>query len=373
MDVTSSAFALPSSPPATRSGGGSVSVAGPRRATVHKAASATAGRIGEATVELTPGGAVRPGDIVVAQALEEKAVYGQLELVTGELVPVAPGDVLAGTVGARAALKGYVGHCPDMVHAGDELHLLNLGGVIGVATSANPDYGLPLRVRILGLAVQDGAPLNIRDGAVPPASTLELACPVVLVAGTCMESGKTRAACEIVGGLAGAGYRVGAVKLTGVAALRDTLGMRQRGARCALSFLDAGLPSTAGADDLAPVAKGLLNAVASRGVDVIVAELGDGIVGGYGVQSCYRDPELRAAITVHVMCANDLVAAWGASELARRLGRPVDLMSGPATDNAAGGEYMEGELGLPAANARTDSARLATLVRERCFGPARDA
>lgn len=365
--MTPSASAVSRSPAPPPGGGRVLAAAVPRRITVQKVASATAGRVPGLELEVVESGATRAGDIVVVEALEEKRVYDQLELTDGGLVHVAPGDVLAGALGARAALRGFVGHCPDMVHAGDVLHVLNLGGVIGVATSANTDYGLPLKVRVLGLAVRGGAVLSIRDGAVPPADALAAPCPTVLVAGTCMASGKTRAAGEIVRGLHGAGYRVGAVKLSGVAALRDTLAMRARGARCAVSFLDAGYPSTAGMDDLAPMAKGLLNVVTDRGVDVIVVEMGDGIVGGYGVESYYRDAELRAAITAHVMCANDLVAAWGACELTRAYGRAIDVMSGPATDNVVGERYVEDELGIAAANARTAGARLAGLVRTYCF------
>jgi len=90
--------------------------------------------------------------------------------------------------------------------------------------------------------------------------------------------------------------------------------------------------------------------------------MGDGIIGGYGVQSFYRDAELRKAITVHVMCANDLVGAWGARELARSFGRDIDVMTGPATDNLVGERYVEDELGIPGANARTAGERLADLV-----------
>jgi hypothetical protein len=67
------------------------------------------------------------------------------------------------------------------------------------------------------------------------------------------------------------------------------------------------------------------------------------------------------------MCANDLVAAWGAREICRQLGRDIDIMSGPATDNQVGEQYVENELGIPAANARTAGERLADLVALRCF------
>lgn len=340
-----------------------------RRVAIHKVASSTCGRIVDREVDVYDGGTVRPGDVVVVEALEEKRVYDQLELISGRLAHISKDDVIAGTLGSRRALKGFVGDCPTRARAGDVLNVLNMGGVIGVATSANQDYGHPLRVKLLGVAVRDGKVLNIGDGAVPPADRLQFNLPVIVVAGTCMASGKTRAACEIIAWLNQRGFRLGALKLSGVAALRDTLNMEDHGAVDSLSFLDAGYPSTAGFRDLAPMAKGLLNHMAaSEQLDGIVVEMGDGIIGGYGVQSFYRDAELRGAITMHVMCANDLVAAWGAREIAGQLGRTIDVMSGPATDNQVGEEYVERELGIPAANARTAGERLADLVAERCFG-----
>jgi hypothetical protein len=337
----------------------------PGTITINKIGSVTRGLLDVRTVRLSAGGPVQSGDLVVVQAIDEKRVYGQLELANGRLAHVARGDVLAGVLGSRNALKGLVGACPSEVRVDDTLHMLNLGGVIGLATSANPDFGPPLRVRVLGLVERDGAVVNIAEGAIPSADSLVQPAPLVVVAGTCMAAGKTQAACEVAARLAGRGLRVGAVKLSGVAAQRDSLSMLDHGATVALSFLDAGLPSTADIDDLAPMAKGLLNAVTAEGVDVVLVEMGDGIIGGYGVQSFYADTSLRAATAAHVMCANDLVAAWGAAQLAVRLGRPIDVMSGPVTDNEVGERYVETELGIPAANARTRPDRLAELVFEQ--------
>jgi hypothetical protein len=244
-----------------------------------------------------------------------------------------------------------------------------MGGVIGVCTSANLDYGAPLRVKVLGLAMRDGKTLNIGDGAIPPSDKLTCQKPLVVIAGTCMAAGKTRAACEIIAQLNQRGFRFGGLKLSGVAALRDTLNMEDHGAIATLSFLHAGHPSTAGFVSLAPMAKGLLNQLGKEDVHAIVIEMGDGIIGGYGVDTFYRDPEIRAAITCHVMCANDLVAAWGARSLCEKtLGRPIDVMSGPATDNEVGEAYVDDELQIPAANARTKGTQLADLVAFKCFG-----
>ena len=76
-------------------------------------------------------GAPRAGDVVVVRVLTDNATYNMLELPTGRLAKVNPGDLLAGVLGRRRALKGFVGDVPGTITAGDELHLLNLGGVIG--------------------------------------------------------------------------------------------------------------------------------------------------------------------------------------------------------------------------------------------------
>jgi hypothetical protein len=335
------------------------------RVTVRKIASVTRGVVAGPEVTVAVAGPARPGDVVIVEALEEKRVYDQLELVSGRLAHVSRGDVIAGVLGSRNALRGYVGSCPGSVERGATLHLLNLGGLIGLAESGTEEVGQALPVRVLGLALGRRGVLNIADGAIPPAAALLETAPLVLIAGTCMAAGKTQAACEIVANLAAQGLRVSGLKLSGAAALRDLLAMSDRGAVQALSFLDAGHPSTADLNDLAPMAKGLLNALAGETPDAIVVEMGDGIIGGYGVESFYRDPELRAAVTVHVMCANDLVAAWGAARLAAELGRPVDVMSGPATDTSVGVGYIERELGIPAANSRSAPGRLGALVAER--------
>src|SRR5678816_1397292 len=92
-----------------------------------------------------------------------------------------------------------------------------------------------------------------------------------------------------------AGLRVAAAKLSGVACLRDTLNMADHGALVTASFLDCGLPSTVGAGDLAPVAKAIIARLNEDSPDLIVLELGDGILGGYSVESLFDDAELTAA------------------------------------------------------------------------------
>ena len=315
-----------------------------------------------------------PGYVLAVRVLDDKSTYNTVEDPSGRMVSLRAGDILAGVLGSRRALRGYAGVVPSTVAVGDIIDVLNLGGVLGRCTSDNPELGPPLRAEVLGavltfpdLSDRVGRPANIADHAVPAAAVLTCDVPVVYVAGTCMNAGKTVAATELVRGLSRAGMRVAAAKLTGVALMRDTLSMLDAGAVEALTFNDVGLPSThAGAT--VPVANGIFNRLAAARharPDVIVAELGDGILGEYGVQDILLDPGLMALAGAHVVAAPDPVGCWGVLRIYReQLGLPVTVLTGPATDNEVGRDYIRAALGVPAHNARRDAPGLVQVVQQ---------
>lgn len=311
------------------------------------------------------------GYVLAVRILEDKSSYNTVEDLAGRMVSLRAGDVLAGTLGSRRALRGYAGVVPSHIAVGDTINVLNLGGILGRCTSVNPDIGAPFSAEVLGavltfpeLGDRIGRPAHIRDHAVPPADRLESTVPVVYVAGTCMNAGKTVAATELVRGLARSGLRVAACKLTGVSLMRDVLSMTDAGAIAALTFNDVGVASTHPGVTVA-TAKGIFNRLAAAKPDVIVAELGDGILGEYGVQDILHDRELAAAGAAWIMAAPDPVGCWGAAELMRNeYGLTITALTGPATDNEVGRDYIRAELQLPAHNARRDAEGLlaATLA-----------
>jgi len=313
---------------------------------------------------------VKKGDVVAVRALTDSATYNQLELPTGRLAKINPGDVLVGALGSRRALKGFVGDVPEELAAGDRLHLLNMGGVIGCCKGHHSSLSDAIEVEVLGFVVdEEGEARNIADSALPLRESLPEGCaPLVIVAGACMNSGKTFAATEVVRQATRAGMRVAAAKLSGVAALRDTLNMADHGAVATASFLDCGLPSTVGVGDLAPVAKAIIARLNESSPDLVVIELGDGILGGYSVESVFDDEELRAATAAIVFCASDYVGAWGGIELLKRRGIDVDVVAGSVTDARMGEDYITNELGVPAGNAKRDGARLFELIRNKVSG-----
>ena len=330
-----------------------------------KIASATGNVPLKQTVRVTPEIIAQEGYVIAGRIHGVKSVYNQLENTHGRLVSLHEGDVIAGVLGQRNALQGYAGYVPDAIKVGDTLQLLNMGGVIGTCTSMNPDVGPPFDVEVLG-AVQvfpefeqrTGVPAHIKMNAIGNVPETQSIAPVVYIVGTCMNSGKTAAACRLIREFAKAGKSVGACKLTGVSLRRDALKMGDYGAKATVTFTDAGIPATT-AENAVPVARNLLRELSRQGAEMIVAELGDGLLGEYGVAEILSDPVLKQAGGAYVLCANDPVGAWGAQQLMRnRFDLPISVITGPTTDNAVGTEALRKRLEVAAINARTHSREL---------------
>jgi hypothetical protein len=305
------------------------------------------------------------GDVVVVKALSESVTYGNLELPTGRLAKINRNDIIAGVFGKRRALKGFVGDIPAGVKEGDKLHLLNMGGLIGECKGHHSSYSDAIEVEVIGVAVNgNNKTLNIASEAVEPVNSLSKSAPIIIVAGSSMHSGKTVAACEIIKQANEAGLNVAGAKMSGVAALRDTYNMLDHGASEVASFLDCGLPSTVDIDDLAPVAKAIMNHLNGSQPDLIVVELGDGILGGYSVDTILKDEEIRDAMTSLVFCTSDYVGVVGGRTVLNALGLDIDVVAGSVTDSKMGEDYVRERLGITAANAHRNGEQLFFL----CYG-----
>jgi hypothetical protein len=308
----------------------------------------------------------RAGDVVAVRALTESATYGNLELPSGRLAKINRGDVLLGVLGKRRALKGFVGDVPASIKSGDRLHLLNMGGVIGECKGHHSSLSDAIELEVIGIACDEiGMLLNIGDNSIVLDDSLQTSTPIIVVAGSCMNSGKTVAAIEIIRQAANTGRKVAGVKLTGIACLRDTLNMQDHGAFVTASFLDCGLPSTVDCDNLSSVAKSIFNHIGSLKPDLIVAELGDGIIGGYGVDQILADEEIKNAISSLVFCASDYVGVVGGVTTLKSMGIEIDVVAGSVTDSQMGEDFVRTNFGLEAGNARRDGKKLFDLVSKK--------
>jgi hypothetical protein len=288
------------------------------------------------------------------------------------MAKVGRGDIVAGALGHRKALFGYSGHVPGAVQPGDVIQMLNIGGVLGMCDSINPDKGKPFDCRVLGVALnfpylgeRIGVPARVGRQRLDPQATLDTrGVPVVALAGTCMEAGKTAAACALISRMRHRGLTVDAFKATGVSLRRDILAMEDAGARRCAIFTDLGIVTTTRSNGPA-LTRTMLSELASGKPDVLVFELGDGILGTYGVDAILECEDIRQALSGVILSANDPVAAWGGVKLLReRFGIEPCLVTGPATDNQVGVEIITSQLGVPACNALSNGAALGDRVIE---------
>ncbi len=318
----------------------------------------------------------RRGEIIAARVLERSQRYGYLEDVHGRQVAIHVGDVVVGALGQRQALHGHGGVIPESLEVGDTIHMLNLGGVMGLCQTSNPMVGPPTVLEVLGSVLtfpvidsREGVPANLAMS--PWASVEELDArhipnmpPLIIISGTCMNSGKTMAASAVVRSLKKAGLEVNAAKLTGVAARKDVLSMLDCGATTAMTFVDVGLPSTS--PESAPgSARQLLYALGQHNPapDVIVVEMGDGLLGSYGVMEILKDPIISKVPALHICCASDPVGSFGAMMVfERELGRRPDLFTGPVTDNHIGCEQIRTQLDVQALNAIIHASEFGDVV-----------
>ena len=146
------------------------------------------------------------GVLIAVEVLNNKSRYNTLELDSGRMAQVKRGDVIVGALGHRKALFGYSGHLPEKLAPGDSIQILNLGGVLGICDSINPSRGQPFDCSVLGVVLdfpylgeRIGVPARVGDKNLENQATLELnGTPVIAMAGTCMDSGKTVAACAVI-------------------------------------------------------------------------------------------------------------------------------------------------------------------------------
>ena len=101
-------------------------------------------------LRLSPDIPCEEGVLVAARVLNNKTRYNQLELTSGRMATVTQGDIVVGALGHRKALLGYSGHLPVELSVGDTIQILNIGGVLGICDSANPDVGPPFDCEVLG-------------------------------------------------------------------------------------------------------------------------------------------------------------------------------------------------------------------------------
>lgn len=219
----------------------------------------------------------RPGDLVLARVVS-LGHHTKLELPDGRRAQLYKGDEIVVSYANRYAPDQFEAEVPDDL---DDCHLVASGGIASRLLSKNAKSRNPTRIRPIGLLADlQAVPLNLRDWQIDSRPIPKPLPPVLVIAGTAMNAGKTTSAARLIRGLARAGKRVGAAKVTGTGAGGDYWQMRDAGATAVVDFVDAGHASTymLAPHEVEKVFLRLLSHLGSLNLDVIVVEVADGIL-----------------------------------------------------------------------------------------------
>lgn len=301
------------------------------------------------------------GDYVIG-IVSDTSGYRKIELPTGRHMEVAEGDAVVGALGTRAATLEISGSWRDVEEDG-VMHALTRAGLFGRVTSRSTLVQTPLELQYHGHVEREGEAVTMTDFA-PPVEETSFTTPTVLFVGTSMSAGKTTAARIVTRRLKRMGMDVLGAKVSGAGRYRDVLSIQDAGANWGFDFVDAGLPSTAVPGIEYRTALGrLLSQMASPPADVAVVEIGASPLEPYNGSIAVE--ELQEALAMTVLCASDPYAVLGVQKAFGML--DPDLVTGVATNTAAGVSLLDALTDLPAYNIRDKDThgRLDAMLRDR--------
>jgi hypothetical protein len=301
---------------------------------------------GDLEVTWGPAESPGPGNLLLCEVLRT-GIHGRVERATGARSKIYAGDHIVCVVGARYATSMLEAVAEVGV---DRVDMISASGLCGRVVARSRDTSSPTRLRPIAQAFVGSRALNVRDFALP-ITPLVGDAPMprwVVVVGSSMDSGKTTACVSLIRGLATAGLRVGATKLTGTASARDFGAFRDAGASPVVDFLDAGWPSTVGCTtrELSDLLSALTGNLRAAAVDWGVIEIADGLL-----QRETR--ELLAMIEGQlgsceiVLTVGDALGAVAGVDLLAGHGLTVGAVAGLVTNSPLACREVEEACGVP--------------------------
>lgn len=249
----------------------------------------------------------RTGDVVLARVKEIRR-HKKLELPSGRLAQIFPGDEIIICYGNRYAPDQYEAYVPEDL---GPCQLVAAGGVAARLTSKCVRIADPTEIEPLGiLAEANGRRLNLIDWALPRHPLPANRPPTVAVIGTSMNAGKTTSVSHLIRGLTQSGYRVGAAKITGTGSGPDRWSMIDSGAEYMVDFTDAGFASTfrCSTGEIEGVLCTLIDFLTEKQCNAIVIEVADGVM-QEETAALVRSPCFRNAVDGILFAAGDAMGA----------------------------------------------------------------
>lgn len=304
------------------------------------------------------------GDVAICRLLT-LGQHKRLDDRRGGQTSLFPGDVIACVFGNRYATDQYEGYVPPR---SDTYHLLSIGGVCGAVGTKNERMPDPTVIEFLGYATdKPGRILNLRRYRLKPVEVpADAPRPTVIVSvGASMNSGKTTTCAMAIRGLASAGHRVVAAKLTGTAAVKDLRFMSDAGAEKVLDFTDYGCPSTyrVSMDKLMRLFRTLHSHVLAERPEFIVYEIADGIF-QRETALLLGNAEFRKAVDHVLFAAVDALSAESGKRALESRGYRVLAFSGVVSASSLGRKEVVAATGMPCLSSSELSGGGITMLLE---------
>jgi molybdopterin-guanine dinucleotide biosynthesis protein len=271
----------------------------------------------------------RAGDLMLAEVVQ-LGQHDGVQLESGRRAQLYVGDRIVVCLGDRYA--------PDQFEGVAQLRdgaceLLAGGGVAGIVRQRHGRMRSATHLRVIGWLLDgNGQALNIERYALalPEAQTPQV--PVIVVSGSSMNAGKTTACASLIHGLARAGRRVGAVKVTGTGSFGDVQSYADAGAAEVLDFTDGGLASTyrVGSAVIEQLSLRLIGELQRRRCDVVVVEVADGLF-QQETAALLASRRWSGALRQAVFAAADAMGAVAGVQRLRQLGWQVQAFTGLVT------------------------------------------
>ena len=285
------------------------------------------------------------GDLVLCEVLAV-GQHKRVQITSGRPSELYVGDRIVLVCGARYA--------PDQFEADAALDaegsdMVAGGGIVGCARASHDRMGAPTRVRPLGrLGREDGTALSVSQFALPERSTGADRPNVIAVVGSSMNAGKTTVAASLARGLAHAGLKTGGAKITGTGAFGDYNAFLDAGISDIVDFTDAGVPSTyrQPLSRIETIAETLVAEIGSRGCEVAVVELADGVF-QEETAALMRSARFAELCDGVVFAAADALGAATGVERVRAAGLPLLAVSGLLSRSPLAMAEAERETNVP--------------------------
>ena len=299
----------------------------------------------EAMQTLLTGVQPKAGDLVFAR-VEQLGQHQHLESAAGRRAKLWVGDEIVVAYGSRYAPDQFEAYVPDDLEA---CHLVAGGGIAARVVNRHSAIRPATRIMPLGLLADgNGERLNLIDWRLPPVAPRRTKPLAIAVLGSSMNAGKTTTCAALVRGLAEAGLRVGAAKITGTGSGGDRWSVIDAGACPVFDFTDAGHPSTFGlcGGALADIMHTLTAHLAEGGAEACVLEIADGLL-QQETAALATSATFRRTVDGVVFAANGSMSAVAGVDWLRRHGLPVLALSGVVTASPLGIREAAEATGLP--------------------------